>query len=90
MAGRGGGGVSKWATRDISRPSAFIQWKGTDVCMDCWCICGENLHIHGDFAYAVKCHHCGRIFEMSAVVEMRELKDGESWDGCEPRTEGEA
>jgi hypothetical protein len=74
--------MSKWATRDLPRPSAFIQWKGTDVCMDVWCSCGRNFHIDSDFAYAVQCRHCEKRFEMSAVIEMREIPQDEDWNGC--------
>ena len=31
----------------------FIQWKGTDVCMDFHCKCGAHLHIDGMFVYKV-------------------------------------
>jgi hypothetical protein len=74
-----------WATRDLPRPNAFIQWKGTNVCMDVYCVCGDQFHVDADFAYAVQCRHCGRVYEMSAMIEMRELKDGEVWKGCAPR-----
>jgi hypothetical protein len=74
--------VSDWATRDLDRPSAFIQWKGTDVCMDCFCSCGKRFHIDHDFAYAVQCRHCGKRFEMSAMIEMREIPSDEDWKGC--------
>ena len=50
--------------------------------MDCYCPCGEQFHIDSDFAYAVKCRHCGRVFEMSAMIEMRELGQDEKWAGC--------
>lgn len=56
-------------------PRAFIQWKGTDVCMDCRCLCGETFHIDGYFAYAVRCEHCAREYEMSVYVAMREGHD---------------
>lgn len=26
-------------------PTGFIQWKGTDVCMDVYCKCGYHSHI---------------------------------------------
>lgn len=77
--------MSDWAIRDLPRPNAFIQWKGTDVCMDCYCTCGHQFHIDDDFAYAVKCPHCGQVFEMSSKIEMRPLAQGEVWDGCDPR-----
>ena len=76
--------MSDWATRKLPRPKAFIQWKGTNVCMDCYCVCGDQFHIDNEFTYAVKCRACGRVYEMSAMIEMRELGSGEKWDGCEP------
>lgn len=76
-----------WACREIPRPCAFIQWKGTSVCMDCYCTCGEQMHIDSEFAYYVKCGGCGSIFEMSAMIEMRKLDEGEV-PSMEPRQEG--
>lgn len=52
-------------------PYVFIQWKGTDVCMDFHCECGAHCHFDGDFAYAVKCPHCETIWEMPAYVVPR-------------------
>jgi hypothetical protein len=63
-----------WATDGYGSPlTAFIQWKGTDVCMDCLCVCGNGFHIHGEFAYSVKCPNCGKVLEVSAVVKLREV-----------------
>lgn len=45
-------------------PSAYIQWKGTLVCMDFHCECGANCHFDGAFAYTVKCPHCETIWQM--------------------------
>jgi hypothetical protein len=73
---------NNWATRQLPLPSAFIQWKGTDVCMDCFCLCGRGFHVDAEFAYAVKCPHCGRTYEMSAMIEMREVSADEVWNGC--------
>ncbi len=33
----------------------WIQWKGTDVCIDLHCVCGNNGHVDGDFMYEVQC-----------------------------------
>lgn len=46
------------------QPHAFIQWKGTDVCMDFHCECGAQCHFDGYFAYTVKCPHCSTVWEM--------------------------
>jgi hypothetical protein len=56
---------------DDERPSAFIQWKGTDVCMDFHCECGADCHFDGDFAYTVKCPHCSTVWEMPHHVYPR-------------------
>ena len=51
---------------------AFIQWKGTDVCMDLHCPkCKHHNHYDGDFAYEVQCAGCGQVFEMKSLVEFR-------------------
>lgn len=52
------------STREEGRPFAFVQWKGTDVCMDFHCECGEHNHFDGYFAYVVKCAKCGQEWEM--------------------------
>lgn len=44
--------------------SVFVQWKGTDVCMDIYCVCGVHGHFDGYFAYALKCPKCGTVFGM--------------------------
>jgi len=46
----------------------FIQWKGTDVCLDFYCPCGTHGHFDGMFAYAVRCPHCNAIYEMGTQV----------------------
>ena len=56
-------------------PHAFIQWKGTDVCMDCYCECGKNFHVDATFAYAVECPACHRKYEMAHYVLMRPLPE---------------
>lgn len=55
----------------------FIQWKGTDVCMDFHCECGQHSHFDGDFAYVVKCMDCGTRYEMGTQVRARKLADHE-------------
>lgn len=57
----------------MKKPYGFIQWKGTDVCMDIHCICGAHEHYDGDFLYYYKCKTCGRIFEVGSSVPLKEL-----------------
>lgn len=75
--------MSDWAIKKVPRPCTFIQWKGTDVCGDFYCLCGDQFHVDGEFAYAVQCPHCERRYELSSRVELREMPTGESWEGCE-------
>jgi len=53
--------------------NTFIQWKGTDVCMDFWCECGYHSHIDGYFAYAIKCNGCERYFGLDHTVKIVEI-----------------
>lgn len=50
---------------------AFVQWKGTDVCMDFYCDCGEQSHFDGYFAYVVTCPACGQEWEMPCFLTPR-------------------
>lgn len=49
----------------------FIQWKGTDVCMDFYCDCGHHNHYDGYFAYYVECEGCKQIFELDTKIIMK-------------------
>jgi uncharacterized protein (DUF983 family) len=43
----------------------FVQWKGTDLCMDLYCPeCGESSHFDGFFAYHIRCPNCKAVFKM--------------------------
>ena len=46
----------------------FIQWKGTNVCLDFDCRCGTHGHFDGDFAYYLGCPSCGAVYEMGTQV----------------------
>lgn len=74
---------------DWTRPSAHIQWKGTDVCMDFHCLCdtGEEVagvgHFDGYFAYHVRCARCGRVYRLPTELLLVEVDpDEEPW--CNP------
>lgn len=53
---------------DEARTDVFIQWKGTDVCLDYYCECGEQSHFDGYFAYRLKCPYCGLETIMPATI----------------------
>lgn len=55
-------------------PNAFIQWKGTDVCMDAYCDCGCHFHIDDCFAYKIKCPSCKTVYACSSHIELIKLE----------------
>ncbi|MES2382335.1 MAG: hypothetical protein V4538_14915 [Bacteroidota bacterium] len=69
------------------KPHGWIQWKGTNVCMDFHCECGNFAHIDADFAYFIKCHVCNRIYMCNGHIEMIEIE--KEPDNCVIETEPE-
>ena len=67
--------MSKFIEENPDNPYAFIQWKGTNVCMDFHCECGAHCHFDGDFAYAVKCPHCEVVWEMPCFLTPRKADE---------------
>lgn len=61
-----------WDIQDkrTSLPHGWIQWKGTDVCMDIHCKCGQLSHIDAEFAYHVKCPACGQVYFCNGHIEL--------------------
>ena len=53
---------------DPDETNAFIQWKGTDVCLDFNCECGGTCHFDGYFAYVIECPHCDKRWEMPMIL----------------------
>lgn len=66
-----------WKLQDTQdgNPHGWIQWKGTDVCMDVHCVCGYMSHIDADFLYIVKCPDCGREYFCNGHIELIELEN---------------
>lgn len=56
-------------------PHGYIQWKGTDVCMDIHCKCGSLLHVDAKFAYHVKCPYCETVYFCNGHIELIELTE---------------
>jgi hypothetical protein len=56
-------------------PSAWIQWNGTDVCMDWDCVCGAWCHLDGNSAYHIKCPKCGRVYFVNGHIQLIELEE---------------
>ena len=51
----------------------FVQWKGTDLCMDLMCDCGGGGHFCGAFAYVIQCPSCKTYFEMPTDLPLKRI-----------------
>ncbi len=61
---------------DLAPADVFIQWKGTNVCLDFHCYqCDTFSHFDGDFAYFLKCPTCGQHYGMPSVVSLLAVPD---------------
>ena len=59
------------------QPHGWIQWKGTNVCMDVYCSCGAHGHIDDEFTYRYKCLACGKLFDIAGYVRLVEVPESE-------------
>ncbi len=50
--------------------AGWIQWKGTDVCMDVHCRCGAHGHLDAEFTYFYRCRACGVTFAVGQTVRL--------------------
>ena len=48
----------------------WIQWKGTDVCVDLHCKCGHHGHYDGDFLYFYQCPACGTKYAVGQNIKL--------------------
>lgn len=46
----------------------YVQYKGTDICFDFYCVCGMQTHYDGYGAYTVKCGACGRLYALPTLL----------------------
>lgn len=51
-------------------PRIYIQWKGTEVCADIYCVCGTHGHIDDWFMYYVRCKDCGQVYRVDHFIGM--------------------
>lgn len=54
-------------------PHGWVQWKGTNVCMDIHCVCGYLSHIDAAFCYYLECPSCHQIYEVGGDVKLYPL-----------------
>jgi hypothetical protein len=52
----------------------FIQWKGTDVCMDVYCKCGHHFHLDGMFCYYTICPKCKTKYKCEPEIQLTEVE----------------
>lgn len=57
------------------QPHGWIQWKGTQVCMDIHCKCGALMHIDAGFAYYIDCPYCHTVFACDGNIHLIELTE---------------
>lgn len=53
---------------ELGSPDLFMQWKGTDVCLDLHCPCGAHCHLDGFFAYTIECGGCGAVWKLPDFI----------------------
>lgn len=53
----------------------FVQWKGTDVCLDFYCECGYQSHYDGFGAYKVKCPQCSEVWSLPTILPVMRASD---------------
>ncbi len=55
--------------------NGWIQWKGTNVCIDLHCKCGHHGHYDGDFLYFYQCPACGAKYALGQNVKLIHLTE---------------
>lgn len=56
-------------------PNGWIQWKGTDVCIDLHCTCGYDGHVDSEFFYYYECPDCKGKYALSPNIALIPLTD---------------
>lgn len=65
--------VPKGDTDYGDKPHGWIQWKGTNVCIDLHCECGYSGHFDGFFLYYYQCPQCNMKYEVGANIKLIKL-----------------
>ena len=72
------------------QPHGWIQWKGTDVCMDIHCECGKSSHVDNEFMYYVRCPYCKKIYFCNGHIQLIEIESPDNfqeWQEADPDKE---
>jgi hypothetical protein len=51
-------------------PHGWIQWKGTNVCIDLRCSCGYLGHVDAEFFYFYECNKCHAKYAVGQNVKL--------------------
>lgn len=64
----------------LPAPCGWIQWKGTNVCMDVRCDCRPDalMHLDAEFTYFLRCPYCRRTFYVDGHVRLVPLREDEA------------
>ena len=62
--------VASDRTQAMSELNLFVQWKGTYICCDFTCSCGNYQHIDGYHFGYLKCDDgdCGKLWKMEWII----------------------
>jgi len=55
--------------------STFVQWKGTNLCMDWFCEDGHQNHWDGFFANEIECKTCNKKYYPKSSIVLNNNKD---------------
>ncbi len=53
----------------------WIQWKGTQVCIDLYCKCGYPGHVDTEFFYHYECPKCNQKYAVGQNVKLIPLNE---------------
>lgn len=59
------------------KPHGWIQCKGTGVCIDLHCECGQHGHVDAEFFYYYRCVTCGRTYAVGCNVTLIPLNESQ-------------
>ena len=69
------GDAWKMQEQYAGKPHGWVQWQGTEVCMDIYCECGHHSHVDASFTFNVKCPVCNRIYFVNGHIELIEVSN---------------
>ena len=64
----------------------WLQWKGTEACIDLHCECGEHWHEDAMFLYFVSCPKCGKRYALNGHLRLEPVAATLETTGEEGRT----